>query len=56
MTPLEPDFAKHLMNVLTDLAKGQNDGVEESFEAIMTHPGISDRLVPIMNWRDGEKP
>lgn len=48
MTPLEPDFEKHLENVLTDLAAGQLDGVEEAKEAILTHPALEVlRLKPI---------
>lgn len=45
MTPDEPNFAKHLRNVLTDLAEGQLDGVDEAYEAIMDHPAM--KLVPI---------
>jgi hypothetical protein len=38
----EPDFAKHVANVLTDYRDGALDGLDEAVEAIVEHPAVRD--------------
>lgn len=40
----EPDFSKHVGNVLSDYRDGLLDGIEEAVEAIVEHPAVKDLL------------
>jgi hypothetical protein len=38
----EPDFEKHVANVLTDYRDNALDGLDEAVEAIVEHPAVRD--------------
>ena len=45
-----PNLKTHITNVLEDYKNGLLDSSEEGVEAILEHPEIRDRLVPIFDF------